>query len=76
MQILFRYDKQQHKNIMFLYITFTSTLITNPALPSPFPDQMLHRWDMKTFTSQDSNRQQTNSHTYTNDTRIRPFKNR
>jgi len=48
---------QHHKNIMFLYITFLWTLITNPALPSPFTDQMLHRWDLKTLTSQDSNRQ-------------------
>jgi len=56
MQIPFRYDRQQHKNIMFLFITFILTLITNPTLPSPFPDQMLHRWDMILLTSQDSNR--------------------
>jgi len=31
-------------------------LIANPVHPSPFPDQMLHRWDMKLLTSQDNNR--------------------
>jgi len=41
---------------MFLYITFILTLIANPVHPSPFPDQMLHRWDMKLLTSQNSNR--------------------
>jgi len=56
MQILFHYDKQQHKNIMFLYITFLWTSITNPALPSLFPDQLPHRWDVTPLTSQDSNR--------------------
>jgi len=52
MQILCHHDKQQHTNIMFVYITSLWTLITNSAFPSPFPDQLLQRWD----TSQDSNR--------------------
>jgi len=56
MQIVFCCSKQQHKNIMFLYITFMLTLIDHPVHPNPFPDQMLHRWDMTLLTSHDSNR--------------------
>jgi len=56
MQILFLHDKQQHTNIMFIYITSLWTLITYSAFPSPFPDQLPHRWDVTPLTFQDSNK--------------------